>query len=118
MLTQVSAQIVDGCLRDGPHSRIRIEAFSVQIEGNLEAPAFNIRQGIRKARVRTMQPYWHFGRPEIGVACRGPKKKYFLPRGENALAQQIRKNFGQPWAATENKCTRRNRIAVADFDLR
>src|SRR5207302_9187805 len=103
MLTQVSAQIVDGCLRDGPHSRIRIEAFSVQIGGNLEAPAFNIRQGIRKARVRTMQPYWHFGRPEIGGACRGPKKRYLLPRGEHALGPEIRKYFGQPCAEADTK---------------
>src|SRR5690242_935182 len=116
MLTQVSAQALDGCLWNDPHSGIRIEFFSVQIEGDLEAPAFDIRQGVRQARMRAMQPYWHVGRTEVGVACCGPKKKYFLPRGENALGQQIGKNFGQPWAATEDKCLRRDGIA-AGFDL-
>ncbi len=109
--------MVDGCLRDGPHSGIGIELFSVQVEGDLEAPAFDIRQGVRQAGMRAMQPYRHFWRTEIRIASRGAEKKYFLPRRENALAQQIGKDFRQPRAATKNKCSRRYGIA-AGFDLR
>src|SRR6476661_676089 len=108
MLTQVSTQSVDRRLRYGPHSGIGIELFSMQVEGDLEAPAFDIRQCVRQARMRAMQPYRHFWRPEIHVACRGAKKKYFLPRGENALAQQIGKDFRQPRSAAENECARRH----------
>src|ERR1044071_3939703 len=78
MLTQVGAQTVDGCLRNGPHSGIRIEFFPMQIEGNLEAPAFDIRQGVRQTRVRAMQPYRHFWRTKIRAARRSPKKKDLL----------------------------------------
>src|SRR6476646_7725040 len=100
--------MVDGGLRDGPHSGIRIELFSVQIESNLEAAPFDIRQRVRQSGMRAMQPHRHFWWPELGVACPGAQEKYFLPRRENAVAQQFWKNLWQPRAAAKNKCTCRN----------
>src|SRR5690242_3074774 len=104
MLAQVSAQSVDGGLRYNPHPGIGIEVLSMQVEGDLDAPAFDIRQRVRQAGMRAMQPYRHFRRPESRAACRGAKKKHLLPRGENALAQQTGKDLRQPRAATEDEC--------------
>src|SRR6476646_296978 len=100
--------MVDGGLRDGPHSGIRIELFSVQIESNLEAAPFDIRQRVRQSGMRAMQPHWHLGWPEIQATRRSAKKKYFLSGGKYSIAEQFSKNLWQPWTAAKNKCSCRN----------
>ena len=74
------------------------------VKCDLESAALNIGERVRQIGMRAMQPHRHVWRTEIRAARRRPQKKYFLPGGKNTIAQQRRKNFGQPRTAAEDKC--------------
>src|ERR1700731_2231677 len=93
---------------DHPHIGVWIEALSMTVKSDFESAPFNVRQRIRQAGMRAMQPHWHLGRTEIRASRGRSEKEHFLPRRKYPFSQQFRKNLRQPRAATKHECSRQN----------
>src|ERR1700752_130569 len=76
-------------------ARIRIDWWSMTVDGNLHAAAVDLRQAI--SFIFEIDPGWQVRRPETRVTSGRAKIKYFLPRWLNAGADHLGKKFRQPW---------------------
>src|SRR5690349_5633076 len=96
VLLQVALQSLNRRWRNYTHAHVRIKRAPVTVKRDLESAALDIRQRIRKIRVRAIQPDRHAGSAENVTAWRRSQKEYLLSRGKYAVAQQVRKQFRQP----------------------
>src|SRR4030081_395392 len=87
------------------------------VKSDFESAPFNVRQRIRQAGMRAMQPHRHFGRTELRASRGRSQKKHFLPRRKYSFSEQFRKNLRQPGAATKYECSRQNCFATTALNF-
>src|SRR5689334_3173138 len=79
----------------------------MRVNRELETTTFDIRQRINE--IVEIDPARHHSDAEAIVPRRNAEKNLFLPRDVNSLAQQLRKQFRQPWT------TRKHVVLGDDF---
>src|SRR6185312_3499340 len=101
---------------DDAVARIGIEGRAVQIECNFEAARLEIRKPVHAAVIAEIDPDRHLRRREPVIARRNAEEDNFLPRWKNAIPEQFREHFAQPWTAGENKGVGGNRVCVRNLN--
>src|SRR6266436_7838241 len=101
-----------------PHHRVNypglhvwIDAIAMPVIRNLQSSAFNVRHSVEEILLK--QPGWQRRRSKPRIARGYPKEKNFLPRREDPRAQNFRKHFAKPCAASKHEFARHYAFALA-----
>src|SRR6185369_15314142 len=97
-----------------PLTTVWIECRSMRIKSHLEAAALQVRHRVNK--VVEVDPRRHRAFIETRISRRHAKKDYFLARDVNQFAQQIGKDFRQPWTTCKYEVLGHDLRARRGFD--
>ena len=81
--------------------RVGIDGGAVAIVGDFEAASFEIGHAVEF--VAQDEPRGQCGRLEARVGGRDAEEENFLSRNEDAIANEVGEEFGEPRAARENE---------------
>src|SRR5580704_369349 len=95
--------------------RVGIDALAVMIERNFQPAAFNVRHPV--ILILLKKPRRQSRRSKSLISWGHAEEENFLPARKNSVPKNFGENFAEPRSTSEDKLPRRNRFAVAAFDV-